>query len=75
MRRKRVRYVLIIPCWTLLAVVISGMLRDEMALGPTFSNQAWSTIWEAIVWPRVRFSLGTSRWTIVGKKPNMLEKW
>ena len=39
------RYVLIIPCWVLLAVVIRGMFDEEMALGPTFSNQVWSIIW------------------------------
>lgn len=61
MSRKSVRYVLIMPCWVLLVVVIRGMLREVTALGPVFSNQVWSTICDAIVWPRVRFSLGVKR--------------
>ncbi len=73
--RKRARYVLIMPCWALLVVVIRGRLREATALGPDFSSQVWSIIWLAIVWPRVRFSLGVSRWMTAGKKPSMLEKW
>lgn len=46
-----------------------------MALGPVFSNQVWSTIWLAIVWPRVKLILGIKRWMIVGKKPSIFEKW
>lgn len=60
-RRNRVRYVLIIPCWVLLAVVIRGMFDEEMALGPTFSNQVWSIIWLASVCPKTRFNLGVIR--------------
>lgn len=55
------RYVLIIPCWVLLAVVIRGMFDEEMALGPTFSNQVWSIIWLASVCPKTRFNLGVIR--------------
>lgn len=73
--RKKVRYVLIMPCWELLVVVIRGILSEAVALGPVFSSQVKSIIWLAIVWPRVRLSLGSSRWMIVGKKPSMLEKW
>lgn len=43
-RRKRVRYVLIIPCWALLVVVTKGMLRVVTAFGPVFSNHVWSII-------------------------------
>lgn len=49
------------PCWTLLVVEIKGVLRDDAAFGPTFSSHVWSTIWLAIVWPSVRFSLGMRR--------------
>lgn len=48
-RRKRARYVLIIPCWALLVVVIRGILSVAVALGPVFSNQVWSIIWLATV--------------------------
>lgn len=58
----------------LLAVETRGRLADVMALGPTFSNQVWSTSWLAINWPRIKLSFGGSRWIIAGKKPNMLEK-
>lgn len=46
-----------------------------VAFGPTFSNQVWSTVWEAMVCPKTRLSLGARRWTTIGKNPNMLEKW
>lgn len=42
--RKKVRNVLIMPCWALLVVVIRGMLREVRALGPVFSNQVASII-------------------------------
>lgn len=29
----------------------------------------------AIIWPKVRFSLGIRRWITGGKNPSMLEKW
>jgi len=63
------------PCWTLFVVVIRGVFKEAIALGPTFSIQVWSTIWLAMVWPRMRLFLGVNRWTIGGKKPSMLEKW
>lgn len=44
-------------------------------LGPNFSNQVWSVIWDAKVWPRVRFVLGIIRCIIEGKNPSILEKW
>lgn len=28
-----------------------------------------------MVWPRVRFALGESRWKTLGKKPSIFEKW
>lgn len=59
--RNRARYVLIMPCWMLLVVVIKGVLREAIALGPVFSNQVWSTIWLAIDWPSTRLSLGMKR--------------
>lgn len=73
--RKKERYVLIMPCWALLVVVIRGMFSEVRALGPVFSSQVRSMIWVAIVCPRVRLSLGSVRWIIAGKKPSMLEKW
>ena len=63
------------PCWVLLVVVIKGMFDETRALGPTFSNQVWSTIWLAMAWPKTRFSLGVKRWIICGKNPSILEKW
>lgn len=74
-RRNKVRYVLITPCCALLVVVTRGRFREARAFGPVFSNQVWSIIWLAIVWPRARPSLGVKRWIIAGKKPSMLEKW
>lgn len=56
-------------------VVTRGMFIEVIALGPVFSNQVWSTIWAAMVCPRMRFSLGGRRWIIAGKNPSMLEKW
>lgn len=51
------------------------MLLEATDLGPTFSNQVWSTIWLAMVWPSTRFSFGVSRWITAGKNPSILEKW
>lgn len=48
-RRKVARYVLIMPRWALLVVVIRGLFSAATALGPVFSSQVWSTIWVAIV--------------------------
>lgn len=59
----------------LLVIVIKGMFRVVVALGPIFSSHVWSIVWEAIACPRIRFSLGVRRWMIAGKNPNMLEKW
>lgn len=58
----------------LLVVVIKGRLREAVAFGPIFSSHVWSTVWEAMVCPRVRLSLGVRRWIIIGKNPSMLEK-
>lgn len=68
-------YVLIRPRWILLILVIRGRLIKATALGPVFSSQVWSIIWLAIVCPKMRASLGASRWITVGKKPSMFEKW
>lgn len=38
-KRKRVRYVLIIPRWILLVEETRGRLEDTMAFGPAFSSQ------------------------------------
>lgn len=59
----------------LLAVETRGRFVEMTVLGPTFSNQVWSTSWLAISWPSTRFSFGVRRWIIAGKKPNILEKW
>lgn len=75
MRRSRVRYVLIAPCWMLLVDVAREVLIEAIVLGPTFSSQARSMVWVATVWPNRRLSLGTERCAVVGKKPSMLEKW
>lgn len=63
------------PCWMLLAEAAKGMLAEDTALGPVFSSQVWSITCVAMVCPRVRASLGINRWTMVGKKPSILEKW
>lgn len=68
-----VREVLIRPCWMLLVEVIRGRLAEVKAFGPIFSNQAWSIVWLARVWPSTRLILGEIRCTIIGKKPSMLE--
>lgn len=60
-RRKRARYVLIMPCWMLLVVEMRGRFKEDTALGPVFSNQVWSTIWLAIDWPSIKLSLGARR--------------
>lgn len=60
-RRNRVRYVLIIPRWVLLTVVMRGMFKEVTAFGPTFSNHVWSIVWLAIAWPKIRPSFGMSR--------------
>lgn len=59
--RNRTRYVLIDPCWMLLMVEMRGVLTDEIALGPIFSNQVKSIIWVAIICPKIRFILGEAR--------------
>lgn len=59
----------------LLVVVTKGMFIEIRAFGATFSNQVWSIVWLARVWPSVRFSLGVIRWTIEGKYPSAFEKW
>lgn len=61
MRRKSVKYVLIMPRCTSLVEVAIGLLIETVALGPTFSSQVWSSIWLAIVCPRTRLVLGISR--------------
>lgn len=45
----------------LLVVVIRGRLRVAVAFGPIFSSQVWSIVWEAMVCPKTRFSLGMRR--------------
>lgn len=52
-----------------------GILAEVTALGPTFSNQVWSTVWLEMVWPKTRLILGRKRWITAGKNPSMLEKW
>lgn len=37
--KKKIRYVLIIPCWALLVVEIKGRFREVIAFGPSFSSQ------------------------------------
>lgn len=72
--KNRARYVLIRPRWVLLVVVIRGVLTEAAALGPTFSSQVWSVIWEAISWPKPNVSFGERRWMIGGKNPSRFEK-
>lgn len=64
--RKKVRKVLIAPFWALLVVVIRGVDRDVMALGPIFSIQLKSTICVAIRWPRISEAFVGSRWATAG---------
>lgn len=56
-------------------MVTRGLLRDTKAFGAIFSSHVWSTVWEAIIWPRVRLISGVMRWIVAGKNPSMLEKW
>lgn len=58
----------------LLVVVMRGRLREVRAFGPTFSNQVWSTVWLAIICPRIRLTFGGIRCIMAGKNPSMLEK-
>lgn len=58
----------------LLTVEIRGSWADVIVLGPVFSSHAWSIVWEARDWPRIRFNLGVARCVIVGKYPNIFEK-
>lgn len=74
-RRNKVMYVLIEPCWMLLMVEMRGVFSLVVALGPTFSSQVRSMVWLAMVWPRERLILGESRWKTFWKKPSMFEKW
>lgn len=59
----------------LLVVVTRGLFRETSALGIIFSSHVWSTVCDAIIWPRVRLTCGVIRWIVAGKKPSMLEKW
>lgn len=74
-KKKRVKYVLIIPRWRLLVILIKGALARAIAFGPDFSNQVWSTIWVEMDCPMIRFNLGASRWMAEGTYPSRLEKW
>lgn len=72
-RRKMVRYVLIIPrvmSFVIFAMVVCASPRP---FGPIVSSHVLSS-WVAVDCPRVRFSFGRSRWVIAGKNPNMFEK-
>lgn len=56
-------------------MVTRGSLIDTKALGAAFSSHVWSTVWDAIAWPRSRLILGVMRWIVAGKNPSILEKW
>lgn len=60
-KRKKVRWVLIMPRWILLVVVIRGRLVAINVFGPAFSSHVWSIIWLATVCPRIRLILGARR--------------
>ena len=38
-----------------------GLLISTTAFGIIFSSHVWSTVWEAIAWPRARFAWGMIR--------------
>ena len=59
----------------MLVEVTRGSCVEVSIFGPAFSNQVWSTIWLAMVWPNRRLILGVRRCITAGKKPSMLEKW
>lgn len=54
---------------------IIGSWPDATALGPAFSSQVWSIVWDANAWPRTSPNLGVARCVIAGKYPSILEKW
>lgn len=62
------------PCCRSVVTAAAGRWKADIALGPTFSNHVWSTIWLAIAWPRERFKKGKERWMVAGKNPSILEK-
>lgn len=71
-RRKERKYSLIWPFW--LEVKIEAFIcRLEIDFGSAVSNQVRSSRWEAVFWPRIRFSRGRKRCMIVGKYPRRLE--
>lgn len=49
---KSIIKVLIAPFWVLLVVVIRGVFKTTVALGPVFSNHVRSTICDEILCPR-----------------------
>lgn len=51
----------------LLVEVASLIWAEDSPFGPAFSVHVWSTSWVAINCPRVRLSLGVSRWIRIGK--------
>lgn len=72
-RRKMVRYVLIIPrvvSFIILAIVVCVVAR---LFGPMVSSHVLSSC-VAAAWPRVSLSFGKRRWVIAGKNPNIFEK-
>lgn len=71
--KNRARYVLINPCCALLVVVTRDILIEVTALGPVFSSQVWSVIWEATICPKLRLSFGERRCIMGGKNPSRLE--
>lgn len=74
-KRKMVKYVLIIPCCGSLRWVDTLIHVDESPIGPDFSSHVWSRSCVAIDCPRVRLNLGIMRWIVDGKNPSIFEKW
>lgn len=73
-RRKMVRYVLIIPRVISFVTFAITVCVSARPFGPMVSSHVLSS-WVAADCPRVSLSFGRSRWVIAGKNPSMFEKW
>lgn len=64
-RRKMVRYVLIIPRVMSFVIFAMAICVSARPFGPTVSSHVLSS-WVAADCPRVSLSFGISRWIIIG---------
>lgn len=72
-KRKMVRYVLIIPREMLFVAFAIFFCVSARPFGPIVSSHVLSS-WVAADCPRVSLSFGISRCVIIGKNPSMFEK-